>query len=344
MARKSIFEIDKNMLENISTVEDGIKWYDLNNSCIMGRAFESKIYNRLDDSFVSENVETLKLNPAGFNICFKTNAKTIKLKAKLAGAAYMSHMTAVGTIGFSLYVKEKGKWVFLNCTKINKAEYTVDLLNDCFDKEFEYRLYFPLYQILESAFVGVNEDAKFKFYKLNQETLVIYGTSISQGGCATRPGMDYGAILGRMLNLNVINLGFSGSCKMEHRMLEILNMIEDKKYLIFEVECNTAGAALFNEKFPYFMENLKNKDDIKIYLVSHFDEAMGLVKTGYANYRKEFYDAQKAMCEKYNITFVDGTELIKEINKDGSVDGAHLSDLGFYFVAKGFAKIIRKDK
>ena len=348
MGLKDIREIDYNMKELSSSVIDGIEWFDIDekiiNKFMQGKAFKNGEFNRLNDVFVSENVETLKRHPAGFNIEFKAKTSTIKIKAKLDGAAYMSHMTAVGTIGFSLYVKKNNKWLFVASTKINKSEYEVDLLNEINDKEYTYRLYFPLYQALNSLSIGIKLPGYLEFIKEDRETLLIYGTSISQGGCATRPGMDYGAILGRMLNLNVINLGFSGSCKIEQSMCEIINdVIKENNVtkIIFEVESNSPSYEHFETRFSYLMSNLYNKENIDIYLISHFDEALPFVNNRIKKHRYGFRKIQKEVALKFGIHYIDGIRLIKDIDCEGSVDGVHLTDLGFYDVAKKLSKIIK---
>ena len=159
--------------------------------------------------------------------------------------------------------------------------------------------------------------------------------------------MDYGAILGRMANLNVINLGFSGSCKVEREMLDIINemiKVRNIKYIVFELESNSPSYDHFKERFSYYMEHLYNKENIKLYLISHFDEAMPFVNEKLNKYRKGFFKVQKETAKKYGVTFINGNKLIKSLECDGSVDGAHLSDLGFYEVAKQLNKIIAKDK
>ena len=343
MEKKTIFDIDKNMKENTIHGDDGFVYYDLNNKYLMGKANAEDFLRIRKDIYISENVEELKRHPAGVNICFKTNSANINIKASLSGKAYMAHMTAVGTVGFSLYVKEGEGWLFLNSTKVNSDSYVATLEKGMDKKERDYRLYFPLYQALNEAYVGIDKDASIKFHKLRQDNVVIYGTSISQGGCATRPGMDYGSIFGRLTDTNVINLGFSGSCKLEENMVDVINDI-NKKALILELEANAISIPWFEERFSYFINHLKDKDKFNIYLISHFDEAEGLVKKGYETYRKDFYNKQKQLCNKFKIKFIDGTSIIKSVKADGSVDGVHLTDLGFYVLAQNLAKKIKLDK
>lgn len=336
---KTIFEIDKNMKNNDleSIKEDDVTFYNLNNDYLLGQAFRND-FKRLENIHVSDNVDILKKHPSGLNIIFQTDSKNIKLKAKLAGPAYMSHMTSVGTIGFSLYVLNKDKWAFLGATKVLNKEYTANMISNMDKKMRTYRIYFPLYQELIDAYVGVDEKAKFEFVKPKMDNLVIYGTSISQGGCATRPGMDYGAILGRLLNLNVINLGFSGSCKIEEVMTDEINKI-DKKYLILELESNSPSYEHMKTHLTYMLENLKNKDKFDIYLISHFADTEVLVNKNLKRYREGFRQLQASF--PY-VKFIDGEKLTKSLGYEGTVDGVHMTDLGFYDLAHKLAKIIGK--
>ena len=340
MKQNDIRMIDKHMKENIVENEDGIKFYNLNNNYLKGSAFHNNFERLPKDTFISKNIETLKKHPSGMYIDFKTDSKRVVVKAKLIEAAYMSHMTAVGTIGFDIYVKYEGKWVFLAATKVNQDEYKVELLKDLNGGEKEFRLYFPLYQELISAYVGVEEESSFAFVNEQKEKFVVYGTSISQGGCATRPGLSYSSILGRILDMEGINLGFSGSCKIEAEMVNVINAI-DKKFLILELEANSPSVEEMKERLTYFLNNLKNKENFKIYLISHFDDGMCLVKKSQRDRQKEYYEVQKNYFE--GIKFIDGAELIHNLGYDGTVDGSHLNDLGFYEVAIKLANIIKND-
>ena len=131
---KDIREIDTNMKELDSEKNLEVKWFKVDSKVIdnymLGKGLKNGTFNRLDDSFVSDHVETLKKHTAGYSLEFRTASRFIKIQAKLAGPAYMAHMTAVGTIGFSLYVKKGKKWYFVSSSKINQAEYELDLIKD----------------------------------------------------------------------------------------------------------------------------------------------------------------------------------------------------------------------
>jgi hypothetical protein len=325
--------IDKNManLENSNSNE--IKYFDLNNEFLRGRAFNTGFHRLRETDIVSKNVEVLQKHPSGLNISFKTNANRIKIRVKMATKAYMNHMTAVAQIGFDLYYKHNDKYVFLATTKVNAIEFDITLVEGLDDSEKEFRIYFPLYAECISAYVGINENAEIEFIKEKQEKVIIYGTSISQGGCASRPGMSYSNILDRITNYEYINLGFSGSAHLELEMADIINEI-DKKCIILEVEANNSRESLMN-KLPQFIERLKCD---KIYLISHFPETITLLKPGYQKVFNENSEFQKSLSR---IEFIDGNELLKELEYDGTVDGVHLTDLGFHFIAHKLKEIIK---
>lgn len=326
-------KIDKNMDDNKLNSIDSLVYYNLNNDYLRGTAFNTGFMRLRDTDYVSEGVKTLMHHTSGINITFKTDSEKINIDAQVGGASYMSHMTAIGQIGFDLYVKVDGIFRFLSTTKINKDKYNLTLIEGLERKEREYRLYFPLYMSVKSAQIGILPNRYFSFVKEKQEKIVIYGTSISQGGCATRPGMSYTSIMERMSPYEYINLGFSGSAHLELEMADILNEI-NMKYLFLEVEANNTKEALM-EKLPIFIERLKCEH---IFLISHFPYTNVLIQKD----KKELLDAMRSFQKKMpRVTFIDGDFLLANIDYDGTVDGVHLTDLGFFFVAKKLLAYIK---
>ncbi len=331
-------KIDVNMAEATSSKQQKIEWINLQRLELRGMAFfevGKKDFDRLKQGVsVSQGVDQLKKCPSGINITFKTDSPFIKIKAKLRSGAYMSHMTAVGTIGFDLYYHDVDGWVFIYTTKINAASYELDLLKDVSREEREYRIYFPLYAGLDEAILGIEEGSKIEFLKEKQEKIVVYGTSISQGGCATRPGMAYSTIMDRHLPYEVINLGFSGSCKLEESIADMIQEIHPK-YLVLEVEANSPSPEVLAEKLPKFIDIIPQ--DVRIILMSHFPEGMSRLKPEIKETFKRFYDIEK---NQKRVLFIDGEELLKEYGFEETVDGVHLTDLGFYAVAKKLIRVI----
>ena len=328
-----IKKIDANMTNTSNKPINAIQWFDLNNEYLRGTAFQTGFHRLRETDFVSDQVKRLERHPSGINIQFETNATHIKLKAILDGPSYMAHMTAVAQIGFDLYVKQNNRFVFLRTTKIDQGQYELSLIEGLKPTMREYRLYFPLYRGLNEAILGIDGNATLRFIKPKMDKIVIYGTSISQGGCASRPGMSYSNILDRMLPYEMINLGFSGSAHLELEMAHILNEIEAKT-LILEVEANNTQDALF-EKLPIFIETLKTK--AKIILLTHFPSPSALL---FHKEKKTIKENKQFAAQFKDLIVIDGEKLLRKGGYDETVDGVHLTDLGFYFVAQGLKKYL----
>lgn len=327
-----IKNIDKNMKENIVTNHKQIRWIDVSTLPLRGLAFNNH-YNRLDNSdYVSDKVEVLQRHSSGVNLTFSSNTQAIYIKARLASRSYMAHMTAVGQIGFDLYYKDQNQFIFIATTKVDKKEYEVCFVEGMERNERTFRLYFPLYMQVESVEIGINEGATFNAIKENQNRIVIYGTSISQGGCATRPGMSYSNILERMVNYEVINLGFSGSAHLELVMADIINKIPHH-ILILEVEANNSEEAL-HKNLKNFIDQCQSK---RIFLISHFPYGLAKLKTDIKGMIQRNKALQKQMP---HVIFIDGEKVLQKYGYDETVDGTHLTDLGFWELAKHLQEII----
>jgi hypothetical protein len=177
---------------------------------------------------VREPVWNLAKHSAGIYVDFFTDATTIASRWTLnSDRLEMYHMPSTGVSGVDLYVKlHDDKWYFVgNGWPRDSTTREAVLAKGLEGKEARYRLYFPLYNGVTQVELGVPEGATFQFAKASDpqvKPVVIYGTSITQGGCASRPGMSFPAILGRRLDVPVINLGFSGNGKTEPEVAELV--------------------------------------------------------------------------------------------------------------------------
>jgi len=166
---------------------------------------------------------------------FKTDARAIEAKWKvLSPSLGMAHMPPSGVSGLDLYARDaKGKWRWAAATRPNKQEMQATLLNGIAAGMREYAVYLPLYNGTESLVIGVAAGAKFeRLAPRLAKPLVFYGTSITHGACASRPGMVHTAILGRRLEMPVINIGFSGNGKMHKEVGDLMAEVDAACYII----------------------------------------------------------------------------------------------------------------
>lgn len=344
-----IKKIDKNMIDgekNDASVKwynnyrkdfqvHGLYWFDQNHSFCRLR----------EQANISDNVNQLAYHPSGAFLSFMTDSPSISLRVSLSSAAYMSHMSACGQCGLDLYFWDGKDFVFLATTKINKAEYEITMIDHLPKKMRYYRLYLPTYTKLIDIAVGINSHAQLKKWgNFYPEAIVCSGTSITQGGCVTRPGMSYPSILGRNIEYEIYNLGFSGSAKLEQSIAQEIATIKEMKYLIIEAEANCEQGNLLEKRLPVFIDTINQANKkVKTYVISHYPRPDSLIKDEVKKLMKLNATIQKNICKKYqNVEFIDGKKLLKKFAYEETVDGVHLTDLGFYEVAKFFSKKLKK--
>lgn len=159
------------------------------------------LYRRLPakaQQFVREDVWDLSGNTAGLQIHFTTDADEIVVKYKVNGALQFPHMPATGVSGVDMYIKTKSNEWLWAAGKYHFDDTVVYKFttNSSAAKNGEYILYLPLYNSVEWLFITVPEKSFFKPLPVSKnKPVVVYGTSIAQGGCATRPGLAWTAIL-----------------------------------------------------------------------------------------------------------------------------------------------------
>lgn len=198
-------------------------------------------YTRLPDraqANVRKPLWDLSRNSAGLAIYFYSDAPEIQVRYTVKGALAMPHMPATGVSGVDLYsIDTHGNWQhhFGGRPAGDTIRYAFgNLGNDpIHTRGREYRLYLPLYNTVEWLEIGVPEGSEFTFAPLSKEKpIVLYGTSIAQGACASRPAMAWSSIVQRKLDDPLINLGFSGNGRLEKEMLQLLAEIEARLYIL----------------------------------------------------------------------------------------------------------------
>ena len=209
---------------------------------------KEKVYRRLPVKpqwTIRGPVNSLSNCTAGGQIQFKTDSPQIFVKVVLNGRSGMYHMPATGQSGVDMYIGAPGKKRYVKSARFSasSSSYQVQLLNTTTKSMREITLNLPLYNGVKSIHIGVKAGST-----VTQPTpystkgnIVVYGTSITQGGCAARPGMAYSNILSRKINTEFVNLGFSGNGRGEPALANIINTIKDTKLIILDYEAN-AGA------------------------------------------------------------------------------------------------------
>ncbi len=306
---------------------------------------------------VNDAVDYLGRMPSGGQIRFRTNATKIVVKVINSESYFMPHMTKTGQRGVDIYFKDVNnkKYKFYTSSKFSDEkndEYELVMFesDEAINRDFIINL--PLYQALKDIKIGINSGSKL--YKphmhKNSGRILMYGTSITQGGCATRPGMSLTNILSRKMDYEFINLGFSGSGLGEIELAYIINTISNLDMIILDYEANGNKDDLLYTTLEPFIDTLREKNkSIPIIVMSKTPFSMDRVNKNELELRNKFYDYQLEIVKKKNnlgdnkIYFIDGNKAFGNKDTDEcTVDGIHPTDLGFYLQASYLKPILTK--
>jgi hypothetical protein len=280
---------------------------------------------------------------------FKTDATTIWADYTLRSERVaLANMTAIGASGIDLYARDNaGKWRWVGVTRPDKKIVRQQIISGLAPGLREYAAYLPLYNGVENLSIGVPPEAKFEpLAPRSEKPIVFYGTSITHGASASRPGMAHPAILGRRFDRPVINLGFSGNGKMDAAVGELLVKIDAAVYVI---DClPNMGAKDVREKCIPLVKQLRAaRPDTPIVLVEDRRSTNSWIlperdkhhTENHAALRESFAALQKEGVRK--LYYLPGDDLMGR-DAEASTDGSHPSDLGFVRHADLFEPVLRE--
>ena len=339
---KQIQDIDKNfVLKNIKP-EDDVVWFDVRTAPVDIYGFYNPKteprFHRLPKEVTDkcgDGVKALETHTAGGRVRFKTDSPYIAIKAEWPWRFKMANMSGSGSSGFDLFARENknGQFYFLGA-----AMPPADGADSGFDSKMraegemcEYILSFPLYNTVSNLYIGIKRGCTLlagEKYKI-QKPFVYYGSSITQGGCATRPSTCYQAYISHRFDADFINLGFSGSALGEEAMAQYIAGL-DMSAFILDYDYNAPTAEhLKATHLPFYRTVREKQPDVPIVMVSRPHP----VSEKSRDVIKATYDYAVAAGDK-NVAFVDGGDLFKgDFYTNCTVDGCHPNDLGFYRMA-----------
>ena len=338
----TIFVLSNVVCVSAATPDSQIVWHDCKDIGVEGKGWADTLsfYDRLPAKAhgkAPESVWELSHHSAGLCVRFTTDAASIQVRWTLLNAELaMPHMPATGISGVDLYAKNaEGQWRFVGNGRpsgvSNAAAFPVSPGN-------QYLLYLPLYNGVKSVEIGIAKDRTISAYKpassKPRKPIVFYGTSITQGGCASRPGMAFTAIVGRKLDTPVINLGFSGNGKMEPAMADLLAELDPSVYVL---DCLwNMTPELVAERVPPFVRRLRQTHpNTPILLVEDYN-IQNVSPTPMGVVLRTAYDKLKAEGVP-NLHFLASQDMLGT-DGEGTVDGCHPNDLGMMRLADGFTK------
>ena len=354
--QSEILKYDKNMAVAGVVVTNGIKWIDGKLLPIEGRAFDDTehYYDRLPAGVttnVNDGVRTLQRHTAGMQFRFTTDSKKLNFKwVPYNKNLSMDHMPATGVSGIDVYrFDEKyGKWLYVKTGRINSSK--GGYLSLMWTPGTPCLVNLPLYNGLKSFSLGIETNATVSALAPRKsgirEPVVFYGTSITHGGCASRPGLGFVNIIGRNLDVPVVNLGFSGSGVMEFEMSEHLARIDASCYVLdclWNMGISTGNSRRGRNVDVYyepFIRNLRAKrPDVPIVMAGMCDVYCGK-PNAMDDFVKKLYD--KLVAEGWkNLVYIP-KEKMYAADFEGTVDGVHPNDWGMMHLAREYGAAVSK--
>lgn len=285
-------------------------------------------------------VWTLGESPSGGRIRFRTDSTHVAIRLAYPSAPNMTNMHAFGQTGVDLYVDG----VYRSTAIAPKdASYSAPVEHVYFDnfprRQRELVLYLPLYKPVRVVGIGLDADAKISkaspFATANP--VVFYGTSITQGGCASRSGLSYQAILGRQLNVDFVNLGFSGNGKGEPVVADMVAEINGSAFVLDFAQNNPTIESLREVYEPFLMTVRAKHPKTPIIAVTPIASSRETPRWDQMRQHIREVVRRRIAAGDRLLTLVEGSTLLGDARLDGLVDGVHPNDLGFQWMADGLA-------
>lgn len=334
-----------------------LAWQNLSGWALEGKGWTDTQhrYDRLPakaEKIVRAPVWNLAKDSTGLRFRFVTDATEISARwtVRKPDRLALPHMPATGVSGLDLYVRDAGEWKWVGAGRPAKGTTEAALVRGLVKgPKREFTLYLPLYNGLESIELGVPAGAVLEAAPeryAGRKPIVFYGTSILQGGCASRPGMAYPSIVGRALDWPTINLGFSGNGKTEPEMAQLLAELDPAAYVLDSLP--NLDVAEVKARVEPFVQTLRAaRPGTPIILVENvaysdtgFIEARR-AKVAEANaYLRQLHDRLKKAGDK-QLYYIPASHLFGGDGED-TVDGVHPTDLGFLRMARGATPFIRE--
>lgn len=295
---------------------------------------------------VPEGVWGLAEHTSGARLRFASDTTALGLRARFNDLGYMNNMPRTGQVGIDLWVD--GEYWRPLFPATNAIDFCELFFENMPRRRREFCLYLGLYAPIEVMAIGVDDAATLEAPAsfAVEKPVVYYGSSITQGGCATRAGMSYQAIVSRALNLDFVNLGFSGAGRGEPELAEAVSEIDASCYVMdWAQNCPTLEE--FSSRYGPFMDIIRRDHPATpIICITPIWSQSELCQGNTTNGKmreviREIVGKRQAAGDTH-LTLVEGFDLLGPDDRDGLVDSSHPNDIGFVSMARGLEPVLRK--
>ena len=290
----------------------------------------------------NEGVAQLYANTAGGRVRFVTDSEYVAIHTGMTNIGKMGHFAPSGSAGFDVYADGAFAGTFIPPYD-QQDGYDAIVYFEGGRKPRTVTVNFPLYSNVAALYIGLRRDAFLGEpapYR-HKTPIVYYGSSITQGGCASRPGLSYQSIISRALDTDYINLGFSGSCKAEDAMIRYLCGLETSVF-VYDYDHNAPDPDyLANTHEKLYLAFRAAQPNVPVVLMSRPKFTLNEDDRQRLRIIEATYDRAKAAGDD-RIYLLDGPTLMALAGDEGTVDGCHPNDLGFFSMARALETVLRR--
>lgn len=281
--------------------------------------------------------------PAGKYIDITTDAKKITVNIIFKERANLKNMTLIATSGVDIYEKSQD-WTWIKSIVPNHQwnMNVVDTIEFNSKKKKNLRFYMPLFSSVARFEIYVKPDECIELLQETNKTILIYGSSISQGCAASRPGLSYSNILSRMVDFDVLNYGFSESCRGEDEIIEYIANKNANIYVIEYDHNSPIDEFRLKHKNVYLRIREKNKSSLIIF-ISRISGGISISNTE-CSIRNEIIQSTVDFAINNgdkNVVYINGSNLLPEHKEIYLTDDRHPNDFGMFEIASSIKKVIK---
>lgn len=299
---------------------------------------------------VSDGVFNQAIYGAGGRILFSTDSPFVSIRAEYGAGSVPTVCNHLITFGFDLYEFDGKQDKFIaSYRQVNDfdgktAEFTGYTRKD--GEMGQYTINIPHFCEVKKMYIGIKKGYKLEKGKkyINEKPVVFYGSSITHGAAAGRPGNTYENFISQKYNLDYINLGFAGRALGEKAMAEYIASLSISAF-VCDYDHNTPNEEhLKNTHYAFYEIIRKKHPDIPYIMVTRPDAEINCEFRDKPDVRrdiiKESYEKAKANGDK-NVYFIDGHTLFEgEFYESCTSDGCHPNDIGFMRMANKIGSVI----
>ena len=345
MATKNIAELDKNFALPTKIERENLKYHNIEELSVHGIELIDGMYRRMkpaDALAVSPKVAVISQNTAGGRVRFITDSPYIAIYVKYASVFMIPNYPFSATAGFDLYSGKRYMGCFVPpISTTDTLESIIDL--ECEQKEREYTINFPICADVKEVYIGIKDGSVLKpasDYTI-KKPVVFYGSSTTQGGCASRPGNIYENMVSRELDCDYLNLGFGGNALGEEAIAKYIANLEMSAF-VYDYDYNAPSPEHLDSTHEKMFKIIREaQPDLPIIMMTAPKYYLNEDNKKCVNIIERTYHNAVNSGDK-NVRLIYGKDMLDSVRDVAMADHIHPNDIGFHSIAGFVTKALKE--